>query len=171
MGEKQGPIFTKRGDQGYTSDIISNRVPKDSPLIRLFGKIDSLQSAVDFAILHSGEEREILNYIQEKLWQSYPAIQSSNKNVKSPISALDLRKLESYILESLENVPKYFVRFHNIESVALNECRVRCREVESYLTPFLRKKKVEPVFYAYFNRLSSFFYALSLKKEQESGNK
>ena len=46
-------IYTKRGDEGFTKDYSGKKISKDDIKIIIAGKIDSLQSAIDLAILNS----------------------------------------------------------------------------------------------------------------------
>ena len=62
-----------------------------------------------------------------------------------------------------------FQRFNLPITVELNEARVKTRKVERTLTRYLRDKKLRKTVYSYVNRLSSYFFALSVKIEQEGG--
>jgi len=74
----------------------------------------------------------------------------------------DLDKMENFI-DSLGEPPNKFVRFDTEKSIFLNECRVRCRELETHLVDPRIKKKLRPVIYRYLNRLSSLFFMMAYK--------
>lgn len=162
-------IYTKTGDAGYASTLNGTRVPKNHEIIKITGKIDSLQSALDQAHEETKDQeiKEIIQQIHEKLWQSAGEIsnQGINELIKKPITEEDIRKLEEYIdHHHPENT--YFIRFHKKTSMKLNEARIRTRELEIELTqPFL-DKKIRPEIYKYINRLSDLIYSLACKEEK-----
>lgn len=155
-------VYTKKGDEGTTADFSGKRVPKDDPTIIVMGKIDSLQSSIDAAVLEGGaEHKPFLEWVQRKLWQTAGEISCADeKCVIDPITDDDLVKLEEYV-DALGEPPKKFIRFNTKKSIAYNEARIRCRELETFLVKLFREKKVRPAAYAWLNRLSSLFFMLS----------
>lgn len=153
-------VYTSNGDSGFTKDYAGNPLPKDDLLILTNGKVDFLQSAIDMSMLLSVEHAHFLRIVQQKLWQASGEIANCpGECINSPITDLDLTKLEEYI-DSLGEGPNKFVRFTNERSIWFNECRVRCRELETYLVKLLREGKIRPEIYRYVNRLSSLFFML-----------
>jgi cob(I)alamin adenosyltransferase len=141
--------YSKNGDAGYTKDLSGRRLPKDHPSIVLGGKIDALQSAIDLTLLDAkGPAKTMLREVQSRLW--------------GEVGRWDLKRLEDFI-DLLGEPPQKFVRFDRPLAVAYNECRVRCRNLESASTPLLRAKKMRPDAYAYLNRLSSLFFMLAYR--------
>ncbi len=155
-------VYTKKGDEGTTADFSGKRVPKDDVTIVVMGKIDSLQSAIDAAALEGGEaHKPFLEWVQRKLWQTAGEISCADeKCVIDPITDADLVKLEEYI-DALGEPPQKFIRFNTKKSIAYNEARIRCRDLETFLVKLFREGKVRPVAYAWLNRLSSLFFMLS----------
>lgn len=170
---RRAPLFTGRGDSGVTSDIFGCKIPKGGLLAELFVKMDFLQAAIDEMIFDSSviqEDRDILEKVQKNLWQSYAMIQDpENKRgfVTSPVNEDDLKSVENYINESQKYSPRGFIRFKTSKGQHLNYCRVCARNLEISLHRFLEKeqKEIDKVLLAYFNRLSSFFFAMALRKE------
>lgn len=158
-----GRVFTTKGDEGITRDYAGNEVAKDDIIILTNGKIDTLQSALDMSMLLSVDHSVFLKVVQQKLWQASGEIANCpGECIIAPITADDLIRLEEYI-DSLGEPPNKFVRFTNERSIWFNECRVRCRELETYLVKLLREGKVRPEIYRYVNRLSSLFFMLGYK--------
>ncbi len=155
-------VYTKKGDQGTTANYSGTRVPKDDPLILVMGKIDALQSSIDAAVLEGGKKHKpFLEWVQRKLWQTAGEISCADeKCVIDPITDGDLEKLEQYI-DGLGEPPRQFIRFNTKKSIAYNEARIRCRDLETFLVKLLRDEKVRPIAYAWLNRLSSLFFMLS----------
>jgi cob(I)alamin adenosyltransferase len=142
--------YTKAGDQGWTRDFSGGRLAKDHATIVIGGKIDSLQSAIDLALLGArGRAKKMLEEVSKKLWQN--------------AGEEDLRALEEFT-DSLGEPPKKFIRFNTLKAIRYDECRIRCRELETLMAGPLRKKKLRPIAYRYVNRLSSLFFMLAYKE-------
>jgi len=142
--------YTKKGDAGFTRDLSGKRLAKDDARIVAGGKIDALQSAIDLVLLDAkGPTKAMLREVQSRLWQE--------------VGQRDLERLEGFI-DLLGEPPRKFVRFDRLRAVAYNECRVRCRDLESSCTKLLRAGKMRPAVYAYLNRLSSLFFMLAYRE-------
>jgi len=152
-------VYSGKGDAGSTVDFQGKRVGKDDLRIMALGKIDALQAVIDLTLLRAaGKEKEILEQIQKKLWQTAGEISCASKEcIIDPVQENDITTMERFI-DSLGEPPKKFIRFNTAESIALNECRIRCRELETYLVKLLKSKKIRPVVYKYINRLSTLFF-------------
>ncbi len=169
------PLYTGAGDSGMTKDLFLCRIPKSGFLTELFLKMDRLQADIDKAInlIHNLEERELLESIQKKLWQTYPMIQDPENKLHhtvSPITEQDLEKLQAYIKACERFSSNSFVRFHNDKSIALNDCRISTRDAEISLHRFLESSEnqngeISSIVSKFFNRLSSLFFAMALKME------
>ncbi|MBI5238999.1 MAG: ATP:cob(I)alamin adenosyltransferase [Elusimicrobia bacterium] len=161
------PVYTKKGDAGFTSDLSGRRLAKDHPRIVLGGKIDSLQSAVDLALLGAaGSAWAALREVQRKLWQAAGELSGAGQAcLPWPVTRADVDALEAFA-DSLGEPPKKFVRFDTPLAAAYNECRVRCRDLESACTALLRSGKLRPPVYAYLNRLSTVFFMLAYRESR-----
>ena len=157
--------YTKKGDEGYTQDYSGKQLRKDDPVIVTGGKIDSLQSAIDLVLLSAkGKTKTMLDEIQKKLWQSAGELSCGDKSrVMWPVTEKDISALEASI-DSLGEPPQKFVRFNTQEAIQYNECRIRCRELETSMVKLLHIKALRPVVYQYINRLSSLFFMLAYKE-------
>ena len=141
--------YTKRGDSGFTRDRSGRRLPKDHPSILRVGQADSLQSAVGLALLTArGKTRAMLREVRDGLWKD--------------ASPRDLARLETFI-DSLGEPPQGFIRFTGLRALRYDECRVRCRQLESACAPLLRSGRMKPAAYAWLNRLSSLFFMLAVR--------
>lgn len=149
--------YTKAGDLGFTKDFSGKELSKDSLLVVVEGKIDSLQSVIDLAVLEDEKDKEILEEVQEKLSLIAGRICKASEYY---LTEEDLKKIESFI-DSLGEPPKEFIRFRNKRAIVLNECRVRCRELESHIVKLLKSQKQEESILAYVNRLSSLFFMMA----------
>lgn len=174
------PLYTGAGDTGFTKDLFLNKIKKSSLLPELFVKMDRMQADIDRAIVllenyENQTEKEFLESIQKRIWQTYAMIQDPENRLKyttSPITDQDLREIEDYVKASEKFSSNSFIRFHNEKSQILNDCRVSVRDAEISLHRYLENpentgKSVSEVVPAFFNRLSSLFYAMALKMEFE----
>ncbi len=154
-------VYTTLGDSGFTSDFSGQRVLKSDSMIIANGKIDNLQSAIDYVLLNDNNSYvDILKKVQQKLWQTAGEIANCpGECINAPITLQDLDELELYI-ESLGEPPNKFVRFNSKEAISFNECRIRCRDLEISLVGLLREKGLRNEIYKYVNRLSSLFFML-----------
>jgi len=175
------PLYTGAGDTGFTKDLFLNKIKKSSLLPELFVKMDRMQADIDRAIVllenyENQTEKEFLESIQKRIWQTYAMIQDPENRLKyttSPITDQDLREIEDYVKASEKFSSNAFIRFHNEKSQMLNDCRVSVRDAEISLHRYLENpenttKGVPEVVPAFFNRLSSLFYAMALKMEFEN---
>ncbi len=163
-------LYTKFGDGGFTKTLAGGRLRKDDPAVIANGKIDSLQTALDAARLGCKTLATEIDWVNEKLWQSGGEVSFARIGgpVKNPVVEEDVAKLEEWIDKLTEGKEfKNFIRFHSKRAVALNECRVRCREAEIALLPLLGEKKIRPVAFKFFNRLSDFLYAAACAFESK----
>ncbi len=159
-------VYTSNGDSGFTKDFSGQRLLKDDVRILANGKIDNLQSAIDMALTLNFEHKEILHKVQQKLWQTAGEIANCpGECLNAPLTADDLINLENYI-DSLGEPPQKFVRFTNEKSIWFNECRIRCRELETLLVKLLREGALRGDVFKYINRLSSLFFMLGYKSSE-----
>ena len=162
--------YTRKGDQGTTRDFQGVSYKKSDCFISSVGKIDSLQASVDQAIYDQRGNQAYLQpllSIQEKLWQIAGEIASaSDKYLVKKLSQQDIVCLEKKI-DDLGEPPKTFVRFTTQESIHLNECRVRCRDLERKLIELKEQREIKPEILAYTNRLSSLFYMMAYKANKK----
>jgi cob(I)alamin adenosyltransferase len=157
-------IYTRTGDEGFTTRYDGTKVKKDDPIIILVAKIDSLLATLDTAHISINDEniRKIIDNTQKKLWQTAGEISlgSKGKKVVDVITQKDIDDMEK-VIDKYENKNNFFIRFRKDSSTRLNEARIRCRELEVEMTKFLRQKKVRREVYMYVNRLSDLLYVLA----------
>lgn len=166
-------IYTKFGDDGMTATLSGKIVPKNDCLIQVNGDIDSLQSNIDKMIMFLGElpQGNQLNHIQKKLWQLGGEISGEQVKdyIKDPITNQDVQFLENWIDDFMADIRLTgFVRFNQPIPIEANECRVRTRKLERTLTEYLEHQKIRAVAYKFINRLSDYFFALSVFYQTEA---
>ena len=157
-------VYTKKGDKGTTTKYDGQRVDKDDELIVIVSEVDYLLGALDscVVVLDDKEKIELIESIQEKLWQTAGELSrgSPTAKVTKEISLADIEMIEGQIDKYSKDI-KHFVRFRTKESVELNEARLRTRKLEVSLTKLLRENKMREEIYVYINRLSDLLYVLA----------
>lgn len=174
-------LYTKFGDEGNTNTMSGEVCRKNDTVIEINGLIDELIVAVEAArIKYFYTEKETesneavdqdkktlkqLNKIIEALY-IFGAEVSDGKttNITKTIDKGFVDKLEEKI-NDIYKPQKGFMYFTKTQAVLIGECRVRTRRLERGLTPMLRQKRLRPVTYQYFNRLSDYFFALQCHEE------
>lgn len=169
-------VYTKKGDEGKTSRYDGKIVHKDDPWIILVSKVDALQGSLDLAFdtIKDKSILPIIDHIQDKLWQTAGELSlgKPGKQVKREITHEDTEILEKHI-DKFDKKKEYFVRFRGESASRLNDARLKCRELEVYMTQFLKKKQIRPEVYKYINRLSDLLYVLAcheMKDRNQNGD-
>ena len=179
MEKQHYSIYTKKGDNCFTSTLGEQEVFKGDKKIEVIGKFDELMVQVEkvmavmnslFSELKDGdtvEELELLEQIHKELSVT-SAEMSFNKfgfENKNKITEESTKRLETYIdgckLELTE-----FVTFKNIVAIEMNEARVRTRSLERVLVSLSPRIEIT----SYINRLSDFFFAMAVVTEKVLGD-
>lgn len=161
--------YTRLGDEGMTTTLCGHCVPKDSTICDICGEIDWLQAKLDRLVLMMSERNQPdymyqLNYIHFKLGQISAEMSNAklDEKIKFFVSSKDTDNLEAWITK-MNIVVKGFQRFNKPLSIETNEIRVATRKFERTLTKYLREQQIRKDVYQYINRLSSYFFILSVK--------
>lgn len=155
-------IYTKTGDSGMTAKFGATRVSKDSLIIELIGEIDEFQSKI--GLVYSNHEFIHTNQFEE-LWDLLRLISGElSKNVF--ITDLKLKDKITYFEQFIDDNMielDHFVFFNTKIAAQINDARVTCRKVERYLVKYKTNGYIfDPIFLAFFNRLSDYLFVLSL---------
>ncbi|MGI6718036.1 MAG: cob(I)yrinic acid a,c-diamide adenosyltransferase [Bacteroidales bacterium] len=161
-------IYTKKGDEGLTSLIGTERVLKNDPRVEAYGTIDELSAYLGLikTLDIRSEDKVVINKIQEALFSASAFIASSNVEVankmKSPNFDL-INTMESEIDKINEKMPKMFefsIPANNSISAYFNIARTICRRAErrviSIKEDFLERSFV----FQLLNRLSDYLYMM-----------
>lgn len=170
-------IYTKTGDQGYTSLIGGVRVPKHHLRIEAYGTVDELNSYIglirDQAIqdLH----KENLKEIQDRLFTIGSSLASDPEKSKMKIPDLheeDIVFLENEMDKMTEVLPelKNFILPGGHTTVSYcHLARVVCRRAERITVHLSEVSFVDEMAIRYLNRLSDYLFTLSRKLAQDLG--
>jgi cob(I)alamin adenosyltransferase len=155
-------VYTKKGDEGYTSLLSGKRVFKTDNRIEMVGVLDELNSFIGLLrseIISSPELK--LEDIQWNLFNAGAMVINDNKNQSiTNIDEIDIEVLELLMDEMNKELPplKNFIIPKGSRAVALaHVCRTIARRAERTLTGCIDY----PIIQKYLNRLSDYFFVLA----------
>src|SRR2546425_12170727 len=170
-------IYTRRGDQGETSLVGGQRLPKDARRIEAYGTVDELNAFVGAACLTAEELAAqnpsmiamvlILKRVQHELFNlgSILATRPEDVHPRQPrVTEAEVRLLESEIDQMNADLPELrsFVLPGGCRAnVELHVCRTVCRRSERISVALAREEEVPPEVVRYLNRLSDAFFVWS----------
>jgi cob(I)alamin adenosyltransferase len=163
-------IYTRGGDRGETSLGDGSRVSKADPLVRAYGEVDELNSAIGLALAAADlpeRFRAVLAEIQNELFDlgadiSVPV--ASDRKERIRIGVRHVQRLEGLCDEFNAELPalRSFVLPGGTEAAAtLHVARAVCRRAEREAVAAARERDVNPVVLSYLNRLSDLLFILA----------
>lgn len=171
-------LYTKTGDDGKTSLVGGNRVPKTHIRLESYGTIDELNSFVGWLLCAIEEKgtKNFLSLIQHKLFNvcSYLATDSEDPSIerKCGITDDDISLLEKEI-DQLDAVLPKLRRFvlpgGNEAAARAHICRTVCRRAEREIYRLKEKYSVDRHILSFINRLSDYFFVLARTENHKSG--
>ncbi|MCM8710028.1 cob(I)yrinic acid a,c-diamide adenosyltransferase [Clostridium sp. SYSU_GA19001] len=158
-------IYTKTGDDGTTSLLSGERVPKNDIRIEVLGKIDELTSVLGIAktVIEEEKIREEIGYVQ-KLFIYFMADISEGKSNKERVSSDEVTRLERLINEYQKMFPEitaFIVPGSSKASAHLDHARTLARSAERNLINLEKSQKIGTVLKKFFNRLSDYLYTIA----------
>lgn len=168
-------VYTRKGDEGTTSLVGGQKVPKTSPRIDAYGAVDELNAFVGAARISAigiegGEPARlgrVLRRVQHQLFNlgSILATLPEDVHPKQPrVVDEDIAWLEGEMDRcnaELEPLRSFVLPGGNRLGTDLHVCRTVCRRVERLLCTLTETDEVDAVALAYVNRLSDAFFVWS----------
>ncbi len=175
-----GKIYTKSGDDGYTSIIGGKRLSKASERIEAYGNVDECNSIIGVinATIKYEDIRSILAKIQNDLFAigsdladpSYP-----NNPYNTPrIGYDDITCLEQAIDEfekELEPIRYFILPSGSKEGALLHFARAIARRAERSIVRLAEKEQINKHIIVYMNRLSDLLFVLARVVNKREGIK
>jgi len=172
-------IATRTGDDGTTSLLYGQRVPKDHPQIEAVGAFDELNAALGFAktTCPDSARREAIELIQHNLvtlmGELACAETDSARYAASKLAKLtdaDLARIDT----SVAALEAQNIKFDgwatpgaNLHAAALDLARTTARRAERRLISLpSHGRSVRPLLINYINRTSDFLWLLAREAEQ-----
>ncbi|MEN3015151.1 MAG: cob(I)yrinic acid a,c-diamide adenosyltransferase [bacterium] len=176
-------IYTKIGDNGYTKLYSGEKVPKNDPLVKAYGKIDTLISFLGFskALIKSFIKSlkkykidhqicEIIENIQLICFKLMTDLAGTNLENIERINESDIQKIEEQIdklWEEIKDLRNFVVPGNDIYSSSLHMARTTCREIEPLLVQAKQKYPINPLVLPMVNRISDLIFCLAVYLEKK----
>jgi len=157
-------IFTRKGDDGYTS-LGENRVSKDDLLIETLGDLDELNSAIGLILAMRPQHDDVekcLSQIQQDLFDFGAEFHVPERICITPEKVLWLEtQLENWN-KTLPTLKEFILPRGNPAAAATHLARTICRRAERSLVRLHRQTTLtNPEMLRYLNRLSDLLFVIS----------
>lgn len=171
MPHRLTKIYTRKGDQGYTT-LGSGRISKDDVLVDAVGTIDELNSAIGLIIATLGEQTILLNMltqIQNDLFDLGGELHSPERKV---ITAEKVTWLENRLDELNDTLPplkEFILPRGNLSAASCHLSRAICRRAERCLVRLHRQVPLNnEESLRYLNRLSDLLFVIARMLARET---
>jgi cob(I)alamin adenosyltransferase len=171
-------IATRTGDDGTTSLLYGQRVPKNHPQIEAVGALDELNAALGFAkaTRPAGADSRELERIQKELVALMGEITCAESDTQryanskfAQLGPAELARIDSAVEVVESRRPKFdgwATPGANLQAAALELARTAARRAERHLVGLGgHGKTVRPVLLQYVNRLSDLLWLLAREAE------
>lgn len=170
-------LYTRTGDDGYTSILGEGRVPKYHPRPEATGVIDEATAAIGVAraICQAEITGPLLVAVQRDLFNMMAEISSTPENA-AKFRVIDSGRVawleeQTDLVGSYVELPEGFIVPGDTQpGAALSLARTIIRRAERHTAKLLHDNEIENVeLLRYLNRLSSLCFALELLENKVSG--
>lgn len=168
MGKSK--IYTRTGDEGYTSLVGGKRVPKTNLRIEAYGTVDELNACIACLIeeIDQRQDRDFLLRIQSNLFTVGGYLANDNEDAPCQIREEEVNLLETEMDKIDEWIQplKHFILPGGCRSNSwAHLCRTVCRRAERCIYKIIRRGgTIDPILLKYINRLSDFFFLFARKQ-------
>lgn len=161
-------IYTKTGDNQYTSTVLLDKVKKSDIIIEVTGNIDEAQSAlmVAYNFINNEEIKELVKYMADKLFTVGYDIAAN----KHEIAEFDISYLENkidYFSGLLPELKEFILPGISKGSSILHLARTIIRRLERSVVEYTFKNKINRFCLMYLNRLSDLLFVMARMEEKD----
>ncbi|KAG8145966.1 hypothetical protein E2320_012401 [Naja naja] len=177
-------IYTRTGDQGFSSTFTGERRAKDDQVFDALGTLDELSSAVGLSAEFGSESGHMF---VEELHKVQCMLQDAGSNVATPVSSAreshmkrtsfsekPVLELESWIDKYSDQLPpltSFILPSGGKSSAALHLSRAVCRRAERRVVPLVKTGEADANVAKYLNRLSDYLFVLARFAAKQEGKK
>jgi cob(I)alamin adenosyltransferase len=164
MGYRLSKIYTRTGDEGYTS-LGDNRLSKDDLLIEAVGTLDELNSMIGVVISLKIPDESIhkaLTQIQNELFDMGGELHFPDKITITPEKVFRLEEELDTWNETLPPLKEFILPRGNMLAATTHVARTVCRRAERCLVRLHRQVALHNVeMLRYLNRLSDVLFVVA----------
>ncbi len=172
------PIYTKNGDEGYSSIANGDKTPKSEPVFEVLGTLDELNCLIGVvlsSVRFSDQAHKFMLKMQDDLFLIGNIISSGNTSRNSVFKGKTL-KVESAIDDLQKRLPRltnFILPGGVIFAAYVHHARSVCRRLERRLVSLDMSVKDKNMIFiiTYINRLSDFLFVLARFLNLEYGIK
>lgn len=159
-------IYTKKGDQGETSILGSQRYSKADIRICAIGEVDELNASLGLIYATLPSKQGNIQKIQSDLFVigSQLAVEQKGKYKIPEIQTEDVEAIELWIDDMEATLPPmthFILPSGDLCSAYIHMSRAICRRAERTLVALSKTIATDPILLKYLNRLSDFLFVLS----------
>ena len=164
---KLDKIYTRGGDNGYTSIVGGKRVKKSSYIIEAIGTVDELNAFLGISINYlDSNQKKIVQNIQNDLFDlgadlATPLSKKTNVIRLNKNHTLYLEKEIEKINSKLKPLTSFILPGGDKVSGILHFARTINRRCETIIVKLSENKKINLEILKYINRLSDFLFVLA----------
>jgi len=167
MGKSK--IYTRKGDEGYTSLAGGKRASKAAARIDAYGTVDELNAFIACLLeaINDQDDRKFLFGIQSDLFTLGSYLASEQGTTDCMITEAEIAQVEAAIdkLDAMLPPLNRFILPGGCQGNAYaNVCRTVCRRAERCIVKINRSGSVDKKALKYINRLSDYFFLLARKQ-------
>jgi cob(I)alamin adenosyltransferase len=165
---EKSKIYTRTGDEGYTSLVGGKRVFKTHPRLEAYGTVDELNAAVACLLetIDDRDDRALLQGVQNTLFDlgAYLATEGIGDCRLSPAEIERLERAMDEIDETLPPVRAFILPGGCKGNAWAHICRTIARRAERCIYRIAEQEDVDAAALKYINRLSDYFFLLGRKQ-------
>lgn len=172
-------LYSREGDQGYTSLFDGQRVRKDHPRIEACGAMDELNSILGWATVACTDTiiRQRIEAIQDHLFRigADLSIADPNSSIRSQtpvVTEEHITQIEQWIDQAVATIPplKAFILPGGTETASrLHIARTACRRAERRVVELMIAQQAPEKVFVYLNRLGDLLFAWARQTNWQNG--
>lgn len=168
-------IYTRGGDQGHTSLLGGERVPKNHPRIEAYGTVDELSSVIGIARQPGGDEwlDGELAAIQNDLFEIGASLASPGADERfpgaSPARVDAIEKAIDRMEADLTPLTSFILPGGSAQGASLHLARTVCRRAERKVLAMSDQGERTARTVVYLNRLSDFLFVAARFANMKAG--
>jgi cob(I)alamin adenosyltransferase len=171
MSYRLTKIYTRQGDEGYTS-LRNQKWSKDDSLVDALGTVDELNASIGLILTNSITNSTItssLESIQNDLFDLGAELHLPDRVAISGAKITVLENVLDGLNANLEPLKEFILPGGNEASARAHFARTVCRRTERTLVKLHRTQPINPDILRYINRLSDLLFVIArvLNKENE----